>query len=232
LLTYAIPDLHGRFDLLLKSYAVILERAAEAPGTIVHLGDYVDRGPQSREVVEYLMNPATVPVGWERSCLRGNHEDIMIASAGNIDLCERWWVPNGGDQALLSYGAHAGEDLEAALSRVPQQHIDWMRGLPRMHIDEHRIFVHAGVDAHVPLDEQDDERLGWMRYPRGAEEGHGDRHVVHGHTPHIEGPILYRGRTNLDTKAWLTGRLVIGIFDSERAGGAVDFLEIIGEPLP
>jgi serine/threonine protein phosphatase 1 len=99
-----------------------------------------------------------------------------------------------------------------------------------LHADAHRVFVHAGVDPKVPLGRQDDRTLLWKRYPTGSQGGHGKRHVVHGHTPDEAAPIVCRGRTNLDGMAWKTGRLVIGVFEDDRPGGAVDYLEVMGEP--
>ncbi|MGZ3328448.1 MAG: metallophosphoesterase, partial [Xanthobacteraceae bacterium] len=95
-----------------------------------------------------------------------------------------------------------------------------MKNLPTIHVDEHRVFVHAGVDPTKPLDEQTDEFMLWHRYPEGADIGHGERHVIHGHTPNPEGPEMLSRRTNLDTLAWKTGRLVIAVFDDHTPGPA------------
>ncbi len=231
-LTYAVPDLHGRFDLLKMAYAAMTDHARGLAGLIVHLGDYVDRGPDGRRVVEFLMDAETVPSGWKRICLRGNHEDMMIAAASSAELCDQKWMPNGGDSTLISYGAAYGDTIEKGMSLIPSEHVTWMKHLRLMHIDDHRVFVHAGVNANLPLDTQDDREVVSMRYPNDFEDGHGERHVVHGHTPKIKGPLVYRGRTNIDTYAWATGRLVIGVFDDMQAGGAVEFLEVTGQPAP
>ena len=86
-----------------------------------------------------------------------------------------------------------------------------------MHIDAHRIFVHAGVDRFKPLDQQDSQVLLWKLYDGNDEGGHDRRHVVHGHHQFEAGPIKHPGRTDLDTFAWYTGRLVVGVFDDEMA---------------
>ena len=99
-----------------------------------------------------------------------------------------------------------------------------------MHVDAHRLYVHAGVDPEVPLDLQSEATLLWKRYPKGFSGGFGELHVVHGHDNSPEGPLLYQGRTNLDTLAWRTGRLTIGVFDDDRPGGPVDFIVIKGAP--
>ncbi|MEN5084283.1 metallophosphoesterase [Bosea sp. TWI1241] len=229
-LTYAIADLHGRLDLLELAYDAISADSAGRPATIVHLGDYVDRGPQSRGVLEWLMEDPALPPWIRRICLRGNHEDIMLACARDAGLAGRWWMPNGGGATLLSYGARIGDSIASAVVHVPAEHLAWLAALPRLHVDRHRVFVHAGVDPARPLDRQDDERMGWMLYPDGCEDGHGQRHIVHGHHQHAQGPLLFSGRTNLDTFAWMTGRLVVGVFDDALAGGPIRTLEVKGAP--
>ena len=207
-LTYVIADLHGRFDLLQEALAIIAQHASNRDFKIVTLGDYVDRGPQSRQVVGCLM--AAQAAGANLICLKGNHEYMMhraltlswFASASRA-RCLDWWKHNGGDFTLASYG-----------NKVPSNHLRWMKNLPTMHVNEHRIFVHAGVDPAKPLDEQTDEFLLWHRYPEEADIGYGERHVVHGHAPNPHGPEELSHRTNLDTLAWKTGRLVIAVFYS------------------
>ena len=101
--------------------------------------------------------------------------------------------------------------------------------LPLMH--RHRVYVHAGVDPDLPLAAQDPDQLLWKIYKGPDQRGHGTRHVVHGHHQFRDGPVTIEGRTNLDTQAWYTGRLVIGVFDDEVAGGPVSLLEVHGEPV-
>ncbi|MBB5664712.1 serine/threonine protein phosphatase 1 [Rhizobium leguminosarum] len=225
--TYSIADLHGRHDLLVAAIARI-EEGNHSAGTVVFTGDYVDRGPASRQIIETLMDGPQTP-GWKWICLRGNHEEIMMA--GCLGMLH-WWLPNGGGATLMSYGAKAGEDAVAATARVPLEHIEWMRDLPVMHNDGKRLFVHAGVEAGVPLDQQDEQKNTWMLYPDGAEDGYAfggvDLHVVHGHHQHEEGPMLFAGRSNFDTLAWYTGRLVVGVFDDDVPGGPVSTIEIKG----
>lgn len=224
-LTYAIADLHGRFDLLERAFGAIAKHAGSEPFKIVTMGDYVDRGPQSRQIIEHLM--AAQKVGMKLICLKGNHEDMMVETIRK-PLHPDWWVGNGGGATLVSYGhARAGlVDYEV----VPKEHLDWLDKLPLMHVDKHRVFVHAGVDPTYPLDEQKEQVLLWWLYPDGADIGHGDRHVVHGHHQFADGPKRYPNRTDLDTFAWYTGRLVVGVFNDDVSGGPVDFLEIKGAP--
>jgi serine/threonine protein phosphatase 1 len=218
-LTFAIADLHGRFDLLQDALVEIERYPAGAVGrTVVFLGDYIDRGPQGAEVIERLvLGP---PPGWRWICLKGNHEAMMAIALQNPDQID-WWIGNGGDATIRSYQPH--RELMAA-------HLAWVQALPTLHVDAHRVFVHGGVDPAIPLDRQPDKTLLWKRYPRDAGEGHGDLHVVHGHDPNEDGPLRHPGRTDLDTLAWATGRLVVGVFDDARPGGPIDLIELRRRP--
>ena len=218
-MTYVIPDIHGRYDLLCDGLAEIAVRAAGKTSVIVTIGDYVDKGPDSREVIDRLLSG--VGEGFSLVALKGNH-DAMMVDALRDPAKMAAWIAKGGDAALASYGGDP--------TAVPQTHIDWLDGLRLMHIDAHRLYVHAGVDPEIPLDRQSEETLLWKRYPTGYAAGFGNLHVVHGHDNDPEGPLLYEGRTNLDTLAWRTGRLTIGIFDDDRPGGPIDFIVIKGAP--
>ena len=142
-LTYVIPDIHGRYDLLSEGLAGIGARSGGDAGTIVTIGDYVDKGPESRQVIERLLSG--VAEGWSLVALKGNH-DAMMADALRDPSKMASWIEKGGDAALASYGGDP--------AAVPQSHIAWLDGLRLMHVDSHRIYVHAGVDPEVPLDQQ------------------------------------------------------------------------------
>jgi serine/threonine protein phosphatase 1 len=150
--TYAIADLHGRFDLLEMALARITERA-EPPATLVTLGDYVDRGPDSRKIIERLMAGLGCD-GWRLICLKGNHEDIMWQTCRRLPGVD-WWITNGGSATLISYGQQERDQADVAV--VPASHLDWIEQLPLMHVDTHRVFVHAGIDPNCSLNEQDAE---------------------------------------------------------------------------
>ena len=158
--TYAIADLHGRFDLLEMALACIVERD-EPPATVVMLGDYVDRGPDSRKIIERLM-AGLGRDGWRLICLRGNHEDIMWQTCRRLPDVE-WWLTNGGGATLISYGQQIGDQADVTI--VPASHLDWIEQLPLMYVDRHRVFVHAGIDPNCSLDEQDAEDVIWKIYP-------------------------------------------------------------------
>lgn len=208
--TFAIPDQHGRFDLLELALEEIEQRAPEG-GTVVFLGDYIDRGPASRQIIERLM--AGPSDGWKWVCLKGNHEQMMVECLHGPELS--WWVANGGGATIASYG---GE--------VPEDHLQWCDGLPLLHDDGKRIFVHAAVDPNVSAADQREDTLLWMRYPERADITFPGRFIVHGHTPNQQGPEVYPARINLDTCAVGTGRLVVGVFDDEQEGGPVDLIEV------
>jgi serine/threonine protein phosphatase 1 len=216
-LTYVIPDIHGRYDLLNDALADIAARSGGETGVIVTIGDYVDKGPQSKQVIDRLLSG--VAEGWSFVALKGNHDAMMVEALRDPAKMAAW-VGKGGDAALASYGGDP--------AAVPQTHIAWLDQLRLMHVDAHRVYVHAGVDPEIPLNRQSEATLLWKRYPKGFPDGFGKLHVVHGHDNYPEGPLLYEGRTNLDTLAWRTGRLTIGVFDDDRPGGPVDFVVIKG----
>jgi serine/threonine protein phosphatase 1 len=216
--TFVIPDIHGRLDLVDEGLAEIAVRSKGEEDTIVTIGDYVDKGPASKGVIDRLLSDVE---RFELVCLKGNH-DAMMADALRDHSKMMDWAGKGGDAALASYGGGAAD--------VPQSHVDWLDRLRLFHVDAHRLYVHAGVDPETPLDRQSEKTMLWKRYPKGYSGGFGNLHVVHGHDNDPGGPLLYEGRTNLDTLAWKTGRLTIGVFDDDRPGGPIDFIIIKGAP--
>jgi serine/threonine protein phosphatase 1 len=223
-ITYVIADLHGSFDLLEFALSAIERHGAIARRrTVVFLGDYIDRGPQSRQIIERLMVGA--PSGWNWVCLRGNHENMMLQALSDRQKINRW-RDNGGDQTLASYG-HAPKGLFDPLI-VPIKHQSWIRSRPLFYVDANRVYVHAGAEPDRPLEDQTADILTWLRYPgRNFDIGWRDKHVVHGHDPFEDGPVLLGQRTNLDTLAWRTGRLVVGVFDDSELGGPIDRIEVL-----
>ena len=216
--TFVIPDIHGRLDLLDEGLAQIAVRSKGEEDTIVTIGDYVDKGPASKGVIDRLLSDVE---RFELVCLKGNH-DAMMADALRDHSKMMDWAGKGGDAALASYGGGPAD--------VPQSHVDWLDRLRLFHVDAHRLYVHAGVDPETPLDRQSEKTMLWRRYPKGYPGGFGNLHVVHGHDNDPGGPLLYEGRTNLDTLARKTGRLTIGVFEDDRPGGPIDFIIIKGAP--
>lgn len=229
LVVYAIGDVHGEADRLNKLHQLIAKRHDAAHqgirARIIHLGDYIDRGPDSCGAIETLIaleKDARVDV----VNLRGNHEQMLLdVIASDNRRAVDGWLQNGGEQTLASYGSRGW-------STPPQQHLLWMRGLPLLHIeaDKRLIFVHAGVDVDAYPHCGDHVRL-WTRSPaffasdtwsNPALEGWT---VVHGHTPTQDYFPELDGakprRVNLDTGAVFGGRLTAAEFAD---GAPVRFL--------
>jgi serine/threonine protein phosphatase 1 len=236
---YVIADLHGRFDLLCRAIDRIEADAGSEGGTLVVLGDFVDRGPQARNIIDLLMAGPQRP-NWQWIVLQGNHEAMMLEVLGNpMPHLMRWWIGNGGGQTLQSYGYRQGDMVHPL--KVPPAHMKWLASLPVWHEDDHHIFVHAGVPFDKPVAETSKDTLQWMLYPGDVDhadaEFHDDaahisgKHIVHGHHQSASHPLLKEHRTNLDSFAWATGRLAVGIF-GETTPGVIDILEVVGPPIP
>jgi serine/threonine protein phosphatase 1 len=216
-LTFAIGDIHGELDLLEQALAAIEKRAGRLPYRVITLGDYIDRGPDSAGVIR-LLRQREAAGGFV--CLKGNHEALML-DACDTGVTKRWII-NGGDRTLVSYDGV-----------VSQDDLDWLRRLPFVFADRHRIFVHAGLKPATALQDQEEETCLWIRdlFLKAPAEALPD-HVVHGHTeawsgkPNPEEPERLPHRTNLDTGAYYTGRLTIGVFETFRPGGAIDIMQI------
>lgn len=225
-MTYAVGDIHGRFDLLEAALAVIERHSRGVKRRIVFLGDYIDRGPDSRKVVERLM---ALREAGDVVCLKGNHEELAVTALTERrarDLSR--WRAYGSGPTLRSYGAAEGQDPADA---VPREHVRWMASLPLTTADPHRIYVHAGLAPNTALRQHDPSIFLWIREAfLRADARDFDLHVVHGHTPQWEGkpdpaaPELLSHRTNLDTAAFASGVLTIGVFERESAGGPVEVL--------
>ena len=230
--TYAVGDVHGRLDLLKSAVETIAAHSRGHRFRVVFLGDYIDRGPDSRRVIELLMGLQTM---WPVVCLKGNHEDLMLRSlVDREDGAMALWLDNGGDQTLRSYGVQPDAEAE---EQVPSEHIRWLSSLPLTTGDQHRIYVHAGLMPRTAVHRQKEQTCLWIRerFLMG-QPGDFEAHVVHGHTPLWQGkpnpaqPELLEHRTNLDTGAYATGVLSVGVFDSAEPGGPVEVLRIIGDP--
>jgi serine/threonine protein phosphatase 1 len=217
---YAIGDVHGRFDLLRSIAAKIeadlraspVERALE-----IFVGDYIDRGPHSREVVNWLIDAP--PLGDERICLLGNHEDMLLQALNDPGDLPNWRF-NGGDATLASYGvtevpASPEAMWEVCVGAIPERHRAFYRALPLTAEFGSFFFVHAGINPARPLDDQDPHDLVWIREPFLDSTLDFGRIVVHGHTPVIE-PDIRRNRINIDTGAVFTGHLTCVVLEGTK----------------
>ncbi|WP_298967482.1 metallophosphoesterase [uncultured Methylobacterium sp.] len=216
-LTCAIGDPHGRSDLL---SAMLDATAARGVGTVVCLGDYVDKGPDSAGVVRLLRRAQTRA---RVICLAGNHDDMLVQAARD-PARHAFWVERGGRATLASYGAWHAPD-------IPADDLRWLAALPTLHEDRHRYYVHAGLRPGVPAEPENRHDRLWIREPFHSAGYDFGKHVVHGHARQRSGrPDLHRHRTNLDTDAWRSGILTAGVFDDAVPGGPVDLLTITGPP--
>nr|WP_257235083.1 metallophosphoesterase [Pleomorphomonas sp. JP5] len=222
---YAIGDVHGCFDALMAAEQRIEKDAAGISAKrriVLYLGDLVDRGPRSADVLDHLVG--TQPDDFERLSLCGNHDETFLSfiedPQGNMG-----WLEFGGEETLESYGIdfnrlarHRGgaASLRDILqSRVPEAHVAFLKQLPVSVRFGSVLFVHAGVRPGVPLDEQDDDDFMWIREPFVSQPNGLGLTVVHGHTPANE-PVFAPGRIGIDTGAYATGRLtVLRVLDGE-----------------
>jgi calcineurin-like phosphoesterase family protein len=208
-LTYAIGDIHGSYTKLANLLRHCIDHCGNNTARFVLLGDYIDRGRRSREVVTLLIETQR---RWPDQvvCLRGNHEDMLLAAVHRQD--EAMWLYNGGDATLNSYGARSADE-------IPIEHINWFENLPLYEHDQRRFFVHAGVMPGIPLAQQRKEVLLWIREPFLSDATDHGLYIVHGHTPTDTGfPDLLPNRLNLDTLAWRGNPLMAAVFDERRVG--------------
>ena len=212
---YAVGDIHGRFDLLQRIVDTITRDLEESPverAVEIYLGDYIDRGPDSRRVVDWLIK--SPPIAAERICLMGNHEDLLVNVLGDPAAMSNWLF-NGGAETITSYlGGRASqhdlassESLRAAfIEALPAAHRTFFSWLPRKAVFGGYLFVHAGVRPGRPLNAQDPNDLIWIRGPFLESNADFGKMVVHGHTP-VSAPELKKNRINIDTGAVFSGRL-------------------------
>ncbi|MBS7790371.1 serine/threonine protein phosphatase [Roseococcus sp. SDR] len=215
---YAIGDVHGCAEKLRELHALIRADLAENPTSgalLIHLGDFIDRGPDSAGAIELAINFDACPV----VNLRGNHEATLLAALDGDAPSATDWMYYGGREALVSWGMAEHAPRESWATGIPAHHIAFLRGLTLSHRVGPYFFAHAGVRPGVPLDAQSPDDL--MRI-RGAfldsEADHG-AFIVHGHTPVRERVAdLRENRINLDTGAVFGGVLTCGVFEEDRIG--------------
>jgi serine/threonine protein phosphatase 1 len=221
---YVIGDIHGRLDLLDRLIGAIDRdvggRGAES--LTVTVGDYIDRGPDSRGVVRRLMRN---PFPGRYVALKGNHEAMMIRFLADPQVGSLWSL-NGGLETLRSFGVpvsrdrpdfvRAAEALRAALTADETRFLSSLR----LSLSVGRYFIcHAGVRPGVPLERQSEEDLLWIRDEFLNSNVDFGKIIVHGHTP-VPEPEVKPNRINVDTGAFATGRLTCVVLE----GGAPRFL--------
>jgi serine/threonine protein phosphatase 1 len=222
---YAVGDVHGcaeRLDALHAAIGHDALRANQPRKVIVYLGDYVDRGPDSRGVIARLLAPA--PPGCERILLKGNHELMFLAAIApraTPDVID-FWLMNGGAATLESYHADPGEPATWP-HLVPAEHKAFLRGLRTAWSAGGYLFAHAGIRPGVAPDAQDEDDLLWIREPflSWQAEAPPPGVVVHGHTP-ARMPEVHPHRIGIDTGAVFGGKLTAAVLWDDR----LEFLQV------
>jgi serine/threonine protein phosphatase 1 len=231
-LIYAIGDVHGAYGLLRSAFEKIRLHAAGRASRIVMLGDYIDRGPRVRDTIELVIEAQ------KRArvvCLKGNHEEMLNrCDANRLRRDFKFWMTHGGRATLSSYGSDS--DRNGDIDLIPETHRAWLRSRPALYETQFHVFVHAGIIPDVSLADQADVDHLWIRDRFLKAEPHEfveQRHIVHGHTTRWAGkpepaiPEFLSHRTNLDTGAWETGVLSVGVFNALEGGGVVDLISVI-----
>lgn len=194
-----IGDIHGCYRAFDRLLAFI---QLEPSDTLVTLGDYVDRGPQSRQVLDRLIS---LKQTHNLLALRGNHEQMMASAIDDPQMARHWMVCGGG-ATLDSYNAMCGK--LALLSDIPKHHWQFLNSLlPYLETDQY-IFVHAGVDPDLPMENQREQTLYWQGY-NDAFPGHrSGKLVICGHELQLSGCPATNGKSIcIDTGAWYNGWL-------------------------
>lgn len=209
-LVAAIGDVHGRADLLAALHQVLAEEiGALAPttATLVHLGDLVDRGPESRRAV--ALARAGLP-GVATVTLRGNHEERMLEELAGTAPPDPRWVAMGGRELFVECGVEPAAGWQVPFAAAfGGDLLDWLRGRPILFRHGDLVFVHAGIEPAVELELQDPRSLVWVRESWWGHPGPypQDVAVVHGHVPVAAVDLDHPRRIALDTKAHATGVL-------------------------
>ncbi len=215
---YAIGDIHGEFELLDDLHETIAIDLAKSPAdtvSIVYMGDYIDRGPQSREVIDNLILRKGNQDGVNRIFLKGNHEQAFQEFIGG-SYGAMAWLEWGGLQTLKSYGINTDnitlsvseiENLQNLIKqKCPASHVSFLNTLQFHHIIGDYMFVHAGIDPEKPLDGQSEQTMISIREPFTSYDGTLDKCVVYGHTIYDE-PKIAPSRIGIDTGAYRNGTL-------------------------
>ncbi|CAH2601222.1 Serine/threonine protein phosphatase [Rhodovastum atsumiense] len=217
---YAVGDVHGCSDRLRALHREInrdLVARPVADALVIHLGDYVDRGPDSAGVVETLLQPFPFTgegPGPRVINLMGNHEEMMLMSLADADTAPVW-LANGGDMALESWGVSLRTRVRQWVAAIPDRHLSFLQALPLMHAAGGYVFVHAGLRPRVPLTRQSRFDMLWIREPFLSFEGDLPGVVVHGHTPEPE-PVVRPHRIGIDTGACMGGALTCLVLEADR----------------
>ncbi|WP_254073350.1 metallophosphoesterase [Acidisphaera sp. S103] len=213
---YAVGDIHGCRDKLVALHALIAADIAARPTRttlLVHLGDYIDQGPDSAGVLTVLTAAPAVQV----VNLLGDHERMLLDALDGDRAAATDWLWAGGKEALASWGLDPDLPREAWEVALPPQHVAFLRSLVLTHREGGYLFVHAGIRPGMELTDQSRDDLTTMRQPfLSSEQDHGFV-VVHGHSSSPSVPIL-GNRIGLDTGAGIGGRLTCAVLEDDLVG--------------
>lgn len=216
---YVIGDIHGCKEKLLTLRQGIardlMERPVPGP-LLVHLGDYIDQGPDSAGVLDVLTGPPPAP-GLRMVHLMGDHERMLVDALAGDRAAATDWLWAGGRDALKSWGIDPDTPREAWEAALPAAHVAFLRGLARSFRDGDYLFVHAGVRPGVALADQTLDDLTTMRQPFLFTEEDLGAIVVHGHsnTPQV---AIQRNRIGIDTGAGMGGKLTCVVLEDDVIG--------------
>jgi len=200
-MSYIIGDIHGCYHTLI---GLMNQLPLEKTDKIIFLGDYIDRGLYSKQVVEYVKS---LTESGQAIALMGNHERMCLDTFDH-----RMWLHNGGDTTLDSYDTRPqserempypmDEDLRAdwlrSLPKVSQDHLNWMESLPTFYEDEKYFYVHAGINPNYPLEQQSEQDLLWIRNPFLNSDRNFGKTIVFGHTP-LKSVLIKPNKIGIDT---------------------------------
>jgi len=216
---YAVGDVHGCRDRLLALHGLIAADFAARPtgsAVLVHLGDYVDQGPDSAGVIALLAAGAPVP-GVAVVNLLGDHERMLLDALDGDRAAATDWLWAGGKAALASWGLDPELPREQWQAELPASHVAWLRSLVLTHREGGYLFVHAGIRPGVALADQSRDDLTTMRHPFLSTEQDFGVVVVHGHSSVPSVPIL-ANRIGLDTGAGMGGKLTCAVLEDDVVG--------------
>jgi serine/threonine protein phosphatase 1 len=216
---YAVGDVHGCLDKLMALHALIAADFVARPprsAVLVHLGDFIDQGPDSAGVVALLAAGSPIP-GIPVVNLLGDHERMLVDALGGDRAAATDWLWAGGREALATWGLDADLPREVWQTALPPAHVAWLRGLALTHQEGNYLFVHAGIRPGVPLGLQSRDDLTTMRQPFLSTEQNLGVVVVHGHSSTPSVPIA-DNRIGLDTGAGIGGNLTCAVLEDDLVG--------------
>ncbi|CUH50383.1 metallophosphoesterase family protein [Ruegeria atlantica] len=239
---YAVGDIHGQMGMLQNALSRI-EADGGPDARVVFLGDYVDRGPNSREVLDLLIEGRKAGRNWVMA--KGNHDRMMVRFVQDCEIADKqlpitlnWLNPRlGGQETLASYGVEVTDNdrifqvHERACAAVPPEHLDFINALPAYHQEGELLFVHAGIRPGIPLAQQSEDDLVWIRQEFLIESSPYPWLIVHGHTP-VDTAEHCGNRVNLDAGAGYGRPLATAVFEGRQCWLLTEAGRVPLEPNP